>query len=135
MMAAYKTYRFLGLVLAIALLFNTLLPFFATYSMTAPPSGPASVFGEKVLICTGQGFKLVNWKDLQAGKTPVGPHKSYVCPLCYIANSALGNVLLPALVLYLACIAIGPKVFSRYVARFQYGVQFASCPRAPPACC
>lgn len=135
MMAAYKTYRFLGVALAIALLFNTLLPFFATYSIATPPSGLASVFGEKVLICTGQGFKLVNWKDLQAGKTPVGPHKPYSCPLCYIANSALGNVLVPVLVLYLAHIAVGPRVFSRYIARFQDGVRFASCPRAPPACC
>lgn len=135
-MAAHKTYRFFGLILAIALLFTTLLPFFATYSITTPPSGLASVFGEKVLICTGQGFKLVNWKDLLAGKTPVGPHKPYSCPLCYIASSALGNVLLPVLVLYLACIAVGPRVLSRYIARFQYGVQFASCPRAPPpACC
>ena len=86
-MAKYKN-KWLGILLAISIAAGTLLPFFATYNHSATP--PSSIFGEKVLICTGEGFAWVKWADLLAGKTPVKPHKDFSCPLCYLAASSLG---------------------------------------------
>ena len=83
-------------MLAAAIAFSTLLPFFATYNDTATPSKLAAIFGEKVLICTGEGFAWVKWTDLLAGKTPVKQHKGYFCPLCYLAHGPMGKALLLA---------------------------------------
>lgn len=72
---------------------NVLLPFFATYNVPAhtnissakPTQTMASLFGEKILICTSQGFKLVSWSDLVNGKETPKPHPEYKCPLCYVS--------------------------------------------------
>lgn len=101
-MNATRKKTWLGLALALTVAVNTLLPFFATYSSTTPPSGLAALFGEKVLVCTGDGFVWVKWEDLASGKAPVKPHKSYFCPLCYIANNVLGKILLLSAGIYLA---------------------------------
>jgi len=76
--------RWLGTVLAMAIAFAALLPFFATYNTTTPPSGLASIFGEKVLICTADGFKWMKWADVQQNKNHFPP-SHYKCPLCYLA--------------------------------------------------
>ena len=83
-----------GLLLAVIMTLHMLLPFFATYTDKAPPSGLASIFGEKVLMCTSEGFVWVKLEDLLAGKAPVKPHTSYFCPLCFIANDVAGKLLL-----------------------------------------
>jgi hypothetical protein len=95
-MTILRAKKWLGLALALTIAVNLLLPFFATYNDKAPPSGLASIFGEKVLICTSEGFVWVKLEDLLAGKTPVKPHKSYFCPLCYIADHAIGKIMLVA---------------------------------------
>lgn len=130
-MAKYK-HKWIGLVLALAVAFSALLPFFATYNDTAPKS--ASLFGEKILICTGDGFALVNWADLLAGKAPVKQHKSFVCPMCYVADSPLAKVLFLAAgaIFLIARTAAGLSLFSLYDTRLKSFHRCAARPRAPP---
>ncbi|TAE33149.1 MAG: hypothetical protein EAY65_05605 [Alphaproteobacteria bacterium] len=74
-------------VAAVALLLHTLLPFYASYHV--PTSSDAqqlsSLFGDKVLLCTADGFKLFNWDDVLSGKEHPKPNTYYKCPLCYVA--------------------------------------------------
>jgi len=84
-MAKYKN-KWLSLTLALAVAFSALLPFFAVHN---PSNHLSSVFGERVLICTGDGFKWVNPADLQSGKEKPKPHSGDKCPLCYAARHSL----------------------------------------------
>lgn len=88
------------LIMAVAFLMNAMLPFFAVYN---PPASyedeqnikqMSSLFGEKILICTEAGFRLVSWNDLINGKEKPKPHPNIKCPLCYIA--AYGQWIKPA---------------------------------------
>jgi hypothetical protein len=75
--------KWLGLTLALALALSALLPFFAIYN----PSGHAvSAFGERILICSGDGFRWVKLSDLQNGREKPAPHSGDKCPLCYMAR-------------------------------------------------
>lgn len=74
----------------IAFLFNALLPFFAVYQAPANGAKLSAVFGEKMLLCTGDGFKLVSWDDLANGKEKSNPHKKFQCALCYVAAHGTG---------------------------------------------
>jgi hypothetical protein len=79
---------FLSLFLTITLLLQALLPFAAQYNSESAQTASASnsLFGETVLICTGEGFRWVKWADLQSGKEKPAPHqKKYQCALCYVA--------------------------------------------------
>ncbi len=79
--------RFISCLSAAALLLYTLLPFFAIYQLPAnitTASSPAP-FGDKILLCTAEGFRLVSWADLVSGKEKPKPHHEYRCPLCYMA--------------------------------------------------
>lgn len=80
------------IVAAVALLLHTLLPFYATYQMPTSSNAKqiSSLFGDKVLLCTAEGFKLVSWKDLLSGTEHPKPHKQYQCPLCYVAAHGQG---------------------------------------------
>ena len=120
----------LGLALAIAIAFATLLPFFATYSHSAIPS---PLFGDKILICTGDGFALVNRSDLLAGKAPVKPHPDYACALCYLAASPLGKLLLLAVALDFFVRQTSERVSLAFAAvRAKPPARALPCPRAPP---
>ncbi len=72
--------------------FQIILPFFATYDV--PVKNPASekeissIFGDKILLCTADGFKFVSWQDLQNGTAPK-PHSDIKCPLCYVTVNGL----------------------------------------------
>jgi len=131
--------RRIGLILALALTFNALLPFFAFYQNVGDPpsvasSATASIFGDKILICTGEGFAWVKWTDLFTGKIPFKQHKTYVCALCYIAANAIGKILLLAT----AVIFLTRKRAAGLSLSFLYNTFFASLsrtvshPRAPP---
>lgn len=86
--------RHIARVTLLAFLLNVFLPFFAVYTpqANAYAKQPFSVFGEKVLICTRDGFVWVNWKDLQKGNTKHKPHPNYKCPLCYLAAHGLKDI-------------------------------------------
>lgn len=76
----------------LALLLNAFIPFFATYHAgnVSPETQEASLFGDKVLLCTAEGFKWVKIADMQNGKTP---RSHYQCPLCYLAAHGLAHAL------------------------------------------
>lgn len=89
-----KNIRYLFILTAIAFLMNAIIPFFAVYNLqqttTAKPNQftaaqNSSLFGDKVLICTADGFKWISWKNLQNGKEQPKQHPHYKCPLCYVA--------------------------------------------------
>lgn len=69
-----------------AILLNAVVPFFAVY--TTPHSASVektpSTIGNKVLLCTLEGFRWVKLADLKTGKSPV-PNSHYKCPLCYLS--------------------------------------------------
>jgi hypothetical protein len=84
-----------------ALLLHMLLPFYAYYPSHQGKASPdlsvaAPLFGGKVLICTADGFKLIDLSALQdraeqptSGRDPAKPHQPYQCPLCYVAAHGL----------------------------------------------
>ncbi|NBX03312.1 MAG: hypothetical protein EBR02_04500 [Alphaproteobacteria bacterium] len=124
--------QFVAFLLACAVIFSAFLPFFATYSEKVAPSGLASIFGEKVLICTSEGFKWAKWEDLQSGKSPVKHHKNYSCPLCYLADG-VGKLLLTAGVLLILREQIGQGKFLHLRTAYAYArPSRAIHPRAPP---
>ncbi len=139
-----RQYTWLGLALALAVAFNTLAPFFAFYNpsgnhaFTSSPVAAsmklASVFGEKILICTGDGFALVNIKDLQAGKVPIKPHKSYFCPLCYVAANPIGKMVLLALAFFFFTrnTSTTRPFLPPYAITLKSLLHTTSRPRAPP---
>ena len=71
--------RSFSLLLLVALLFNVMLPFFA--GNTQARQSPA-LFGDKILICTGNNFKWVTLADLQSGKEKSKSHSDNKCPHC-----------------------------------------------------
>jgi hypothetical protein len=85
--------RYFAILTLIGFLINTMLPFFAVYNLpqiTASSNEQSpSLFGDKILICTGSDFKWVSWADLQNGKESPKPHPEYKCPSCYIAAHGL----------------------------------------------
>ena len=126
--------KWAGLALALAIAFSTLVPFFATYGSVAP-SKIASFLGEKILICTGDGFALVKLADLQAGKTPLKQHKDYSCALCYIAASGMGKALLfaAALLFLVRENTLARPSYFTPSSRLPSLAYAAARPRAPPA--
>ena len=90
--------QFFGFTL-FAFLLNATLPFFTSYN---PPNhlvsgnSTAAVFGERILICTGNGLKWVTWKELEKEKDHHAPISHYQCALCYLAANGLKHIALPA---------------------------------------
>lgn len=126
--------RLLSIAVLIAFLLNVAMPFFAVYQVPQTPQigKLASVFGEKILICSGEGFKWVKLADLQSGKETPRPHANIKCPLCFIARHAQDMALLPVASLDLPPYSHGPTVAydvtpltSRFTARLRA--------RAPPS--
>lgn len=93
------TLRKYAFVVLVAFLANAILPFFALYNPPATHEGIqrlASVFGDKILLCTGDGFKWVKLADLQSGKENPKPYHGYECPLCYAASHGLKSMAVAA---------------------------------------
>jgi len=90
-----RTIRYTPLILIMALLINAVLPFFALYpsNQHAEIALDSSAFGNKILLCTGEGFKWIKLADLQSGKEKPKPHSGNQCPLCYAARHGLKDML------------------------------------------
>ncbi len=91
--------RYIFLVTLVAFLMNAILPFFAVYNLTTDHRAElgnsaevSSLFGDKVLICTEDGFRWVSWEDIESGKENPEPHQEYKCPLCYVAANGTKTV-------------------------------------------
>lgn len=70
-------------------LVQLLLPFFASYGVSAAHAAEAAanpaVFGERVLICTRDGFQWVSWEALANDEeTRNNQHRNLQCPTCYV---------------------------------------------------
>lgn len=76
------TQRRLAFFLVLALLVQALLPFAATYHVAERNT---SIFGDKVLLCTAEGFRWVSWEELQQQETAPESHGQYQCGACYLA--------------------------------------------------
>ena len=71
----------------LAFVFNLLLPFFATYSLPAQADQQvslASLLGDKILICTTEGYKWVSLAELQDEEPVPVVDEHYKCPLCFL---------------------------------------------------
>lgn len=88
--APHRHHRALSWLAALVLLFHAFLPFIAVYN--APENqtlkNAAAIFGEKVLLCTGAGFQMVDLKDLLGGNNHPKKHKTPQCPLSYVGIGA-----------------------------------------------
>ena len=94
--------RFLIVLTAAALLLNALLPFYAAYdtetlavklAAKAESQTLSALLGDKILICTGDGFKWVTRDDLQNGQEQPAQHPRLKCPLCYLAVFGVKQIL------------------------------------------
>jgi hypothetical protein len=84
--------KYISIIALAAFLMNVIVPFFATYNITGNVTNVkevSSVFGDKIFICTGDGFKLVKLADLQSGEEVPKSHSGYKCALCYVAAHSL----------------------------------------------
>lgn len=90
--------KYLSVLTLIAFLFSEFLPFFATYDLSSPHNTEklSSLFGDKILICTAEGFKWVSTADIEKGNIPK-QHKNIKCPVCFIATHKVENTTLAAL--------------------------------------
>ena len=81
----------------LAFLLNAVLPFFAVYdaAQLLPNRSVSALFGNRVLICTGDGFRWVT-RDKAAEQPPHHPASHYECALCFAAAHGLKNTLLPS---------------------------------------
>lgn len=129
-------------VTILALAFNALMPFFAVYDIPAAGAEQQkladslpSVFGDKILICTGDGFKLISRSDLEHGKEPLNHNSHFKCPLCYIAANGMTHMLLPQTTLVVKAPAISELAYILHYQQTVQGTIFSGIPlgRSPPA--
>lgn len=130
--------RILSLLTTLAFLANIFLPFLAVYNpssaQAASPSEISSLLGEKILICSGNGFKWVTWDELeQEGPSDSeGPH--YECPLCYVSAHATKNFLPAAPVVFSPLFTERQKTGRTFFDVVEKGrfASYAYRSRAPP---
>lgn len=92
-MQRFLRIRIIWTTTLLAFLLGGLLPFFANYNVPelvqqaqSEEQQIASLFGDDILICTADGFKLVSLKDLrEGGSESPSPHSDYECALCFVA--------------------------------------------------
>lgn len=90
--------KYIPYLVATAFLMNVMLPFFAVYNISqAVDQFESSALNtplsdDKVLLCTGNGFKWVSLKDLlEGGEEPIKHHTQYDCALCYVSAFNLND--------------------------------------------
>ncbi len=86
--------RYILFLTLVVFVISTMTPFFAVYSPTPSEATKtiSELFGGKILICTGNGFKWVKIAELEQEKQHI-PSDHYKCPLCYIASHVPSTVL------------------------------------------
>ena len=77
-----------------AFVVQLLVPFFAVYGVSASHVQAAlanpEMFGDKVLICTSNGFEYVSWESLAEDENiRNSQHKNMKCPTCYVQAKAM----------------------------------------------
>jgi len=79
-----KTKRSIAWSVTLALVFNLLLPFFASYGIGLAQASEQNPFGNKVLLCTSEGYKWVSLENLPGQAPAPDSSKHYECPLCFL---------------------------------------------------
>ncbi len=71
----------------LAFLVSILLPFAAVYNPSAAEAAQSSVFGDRILICTIDGFKWVSLDELDGEQEghDRSDQRAFECALCYIS--------------------------------------------------
>ena len=81
-----------------AFVMSVFLPFFAVYSIpsanAAQQNNQSSVFGDKILICTKNGFKWVSVEDLGDEEHDPESSNHLKCAVCYVSAHGVKDVLL-----------------------------------------
>ena len=118
-----------------AFLLQLMVPFYAVYGVSASHAQMAlenpAQFGEKVLICTSNGFEYVSWEAL-ANDEGLGrsQHTNMKCPTCYVHAKAMDAAKPVVMPLYVAPAA--QKVAIARDAYVAYHVVQQQHARAPP---
>ena len=116
-----------------AFLLNALLPFFAVYNTThlSASSAKNALFGDRILICTGDGFRWIERSDAGKQKPHNGTH--YECALCFFAAHGLEKIALFAgiLLAYALRVTMAQRIAANIAAYRIYRPQFRHS-RAPP---
>lgn len=76
-----KTKRVVAWSVTLAFVFNLLLPLFASYSISL---AQASGTGNKVLLCTAEGYKWVSLEIPTEQAPAPDSTQHYKCPLCLL---------------------------------------------------
>jgi hypothetical protein len=82
----------------LAFVLSSLLPFFAVYSMPSAATVKASLFSDRILICTEDGFRWITRSEASRQK-PHTPNNHYQCALCFVAAHGLKHLVLAAAIL------------------------------------
>jgi hypothetical protein len=119
-MARYR--KHIALLALLAFLVNATLPFLATYNVpdhsAASLKAISTAFGDRIFICTGNGFKWVSLAELQKQKSPSHhPDSHFQCGLCYLAAHGLAHLAL------LGGIALAYAAYRRIHLRVAYAVR------------
>ena len=94
-MGAYARHRSLLSLTLLAFLVSILLPFAAVYNPSAAQASESSLFGDRILICTIDGFKWVSLDDVGTEQEDHGDsnQKEFECALCYVSAHATKDFL------------------------------------------
>lgn len=122
----------------IAFFIGALVPFYAVYDLPQSHSEQAemaSIFGDKILICTERGFEWMRLSDVPQTPHSPAPEKHLKCAMCYMASKGgVHHQLSPVL------LALGLPQGAALRVHFAYQSpvadtihHHAAAPRAPPA--
>lgn len=98
-MDTFLRFRHITILTIIALLISVIVPFFAVYNLQGggdnaeQESELSALFGDKILICTADGFKWVSIADLETNQEQPEPHHDYKCGICYLAANGLQDII------------------------------------------
>ncbi len=126
-----KTSKIMSALALVAFFASVMLPFFATYNLSSDKE-VSSIFGEKVLICTADGFKWISLEDAKNGEFP-NKHDNVKCPVCFfLANTKTSFVpKSPSSVLYIQT-SFQIKYFELTTTFKTHSFGNLSLARAPP---
>lgn len=84
--------RIFHFLLIVACLLQFTLPFHAVYAapISQTQAERSALLGDKLLLCTADGFKWVSWADLQEAEHEPAEHQNFECALCF-AHSHFGK--------------------------------------------
>jgi len=120
-------------IIILALFFNAISPLFISFANASTLATKDSPFGDKILICTAEGFKYVNIEDFANGDYPQENDSRPHCPLCII-NTVKTDKFIPTITTIKALKVTTTKIHYHIlgqVTSYRAAVNNIN-PRAPP---